>query len=867
MSSPSLLASPDSILSPKNSRVSSVKNPEKTKKILHHLSTANAKQLIDMHKISILSFNSQSINKHINEINILTHQTNFPSIINISETWQPYINTNIPNYHPPIFKTRTGKKGGGVAIYCHINHNIQALPDLDLDSKLETISAEITTNSGYKFIITSAYFPPNLDHKICLEGITSLYNKISKHNLPFIITGDFNIDINKHTNKSQSYASKLQSLQLTQHITTPTRITNTSETIIDHIITSPNLNPTCNVLLDQIADHHATLAVFKNLNKKQTPSNRNKIITNFNQIIQQINNFDWTRWISNQKQSNSNLISHNFTSETTAIVDANKKTVKISRNLTPKSKWIQNKTLILRLQVQKIRKKFLRTRKQQHEIQFKSLKKIYEKALRNDKRSYYISELQKCQGDSKRIWQIINEITGRKNTKNLTIPTNKNNSSIANDFNHFFKQIALNIQKSIPTPNHNFDYYLKQSNIPKSYHFSLSPITSTEVAKVIQGISNKNSNGFDNISNKILKACKNSLSEPIATIINNSFKSGHFPESLKISKIFPLFKAGDKNSLNNYRPISQLSRISKIAETIAINQLNSYLDKNNIISKYQFGFREKHSTEHALLAIKQNLEHNRANNNFTIMVSIDLSKAFDTVDNNILIQKLKFYGCDPKTCNWFQTFLTNRKQYVQIEDTKSNLTNNHNISVVQGSTCGPKLFSIYINDLPEITNLKTYLFADDTTLAISGPDLPTLEKTLQTELQKIADYFKANKLSLNTTKSTYIIIPPKKRPNSNHNIQVKIGQLELHRSKVVKFLGILIDENLTFKQQFQNIIQKVNKGLAALCSVRNILTYQAKKLIYYGLIHSHLNYCPLIWGTSINQSQTFQLQKLQKKSL
>ena len=249
------------------------------------------------------------------------------------------------------------------------------------------------------------------------------------------------------------------------------------------------------------------------------------------------------------------------------------------------------------------------------------------------------------------------------------------------------------------------------------------------------------------------------------------------------------------------------------------------------------------------------------------MVSIDLSKAFDTIDSTkTLIKKLAYYGCSQKTQNWFKSFFSNRKQFVQIENTKSKEIVNNNISVVQGSTCGPKMFSIYINDLPEITSLKTFLFADDTTLSISGADLTSITNQLNLELQKIADYFKANKLSINLKKSTYIIIAPKSNIK-DIKIEIKLGNENMKRSKEIKFLGVTIDEGLTFKSHFENIKTKIKSGMTALCTTKHILPFKAKKLIYNGLIHSHISYCPTIWGTSMANWQLIQLQKIQKKAL
>ena len=352
----------------------------------------------------------------------------------------------------------------------------------------------------------------------------------------------------------------------------------------------------------------------------------------------------------------------------------------------------------------------------------------------------------------------------------------------------------------------------------------------------------------------------------ITSIVNKSFSDGNFPTCLKISKICPLFKKGDKTAIENYRPISQLSTFSKIIESVAMNQLTDYLEENKILSETQFGFRAKHSTQHCLLAIKHELEMAKNNKQFTILVSLDLSKAFDIISNNILMEKLGFYGCSLKAQNWFRSFFEYRQQIVSWNGKNSNSTDLHNISVVQGSTCGPKMFSMYTNDLPNASTLKTYSFADDCTLMISGLNLKELEKELNEQLSYISDYYKANKLSLNVSKSTYMVIKPQKKALDS-SLNIKIGNETLQKTNCIKFLGVYFDDELNFNIHLEHVKSKLQKAIGALCMTRNILTYKAKLLIYHSLFHSHLNYCPLVWMTSLNSSKVKELFMLQKKAV
>ena len=336
---------------------------------------------------------------------------------------------------------------------------------------------------------------------------------------------------------------------------------------------------------------------------------------------------------------------------------------------------------------------------------------------------------------------------------------------------------------------------------------------------------------------------------------------------MKTSKILPLFKAGELTSVSNYRPIAQLSSLSKVLEKIIFNQTNKFLVDNKVMHDLQFGFRQGHSTNHAVLLTISELEAARNKNLFSIIVNLDLKKAFDTCNvASVLPGKLKHYFKNEKTCNLINTFFQNRTQFVQINSEKSSTINNFDISVCQGSVLGPNMFNIYINDLPLITRLKVILFADDTNCIIRGKNLIELEKTINSELTKISDFMRANKLSLNTSKTTFTIIPPKNKPVKD-KICIKIGNNIIKEAEEFKFLGVIIDKNLTFKSHFQKVLDKVKQGVNALIYSKQILNYHSKLQIYHSLCHSHLMYCCLGWMPKLNKKQIQSLVTLQKRAL
>ena len=239
------------------------------------------------------------------------------------------------------------------------------------------------------------------------------------------------------------------------------------------------------------------------------------------------------------------------------------------------------------------------------------------------------------------------------------------------------------------------------------------------------------------------------LAPVIAKMINISFQTGIFPDKLKIAKVTPIYKGGKEDNITNYRPISILPCFSKIYERVMYNRLVEFLDHNQILTKEQFGFRKNYSPKLALTKLFDLILNNLGNNKFAISVFLDLKKAFDTLNHEILIQKLNYYGIRGKYNDWFSSYLRNRLQCTVLQNVTSNYVN-ITTGVPQGSTLGPLLFLIYINDIIKCSELLNFtIFADDTNITYADSNQDSLITTLNSELNKVSTWLLSNRLSLN----------------------------------------------------------------------------------------------------------------------
>ena len=486
--------------------------------------------------------------------------------------------------------------------------------------------------------------------------------------------------------------------------------------------------------------------------------------------------------------------------------------------------------------------------------------------IRQSKRIYYKNYFQENLNNSKKMWDGIGEIISKKRTKdkkNISLKINNNVLSdqklIAETFNNHFTNIAGEIQSKIRPTKVSFKSFLKR---PCRRSFFFSPITPEEVRKTLTSLDPKKSSGPHSIPRQILDAVQEEITIILSDIFNITLQTGKFISTLKLVKVVPIYKnKGSPFETGNFRPISLLSNIEKLFEKLIHKRMMEFVDQNKLTFERQFGFRSKHSTVHSLITITEEIKKAIDKGEYTCGVFIDFEKAFDTVDHNILLKKLEHYGFRGITNDWFKSYLSDRKQFVTISGHESDHKNIIH-GVPQGSVLGPILFILYINDLSNaIIYSRTFNFADDTAILYSGINPKQIKKRVNIDLKILLKWLKANKIQLNIAK-TEVILFKQKQKSLTYDIKIKLDGKRMRFTKYTKYLGILIDENLSMAEHTESIAKKLRKTNGA---ISNYVPINLLRSIYFALFHPHAHYGLQIWAQNLSPSS--RVTKLQKKAV
>lgn len=716
-------------------------------------------------------------------------------------------------------------------------------------------------------IIINLYRIPNSNIEVFLEWLNNMLVKLKTSNADeIILCGDLNINLINFNNHSPTneFLNSLISHSFLPLITLPSRITQNSANLLDNIFTNKSSDHYQSGLIYSSLSDHLPVFYLNVIKKKEQPiskiKKRNMSKNNIELFKQKLSSNDWSP-IQNDYQPESAFKKFSTEIEKKFETCFPFKNVNQNKKRTPVNNWMTRDLLNLRNTKDKLFRCKMRKRTENAKNKFNEASRIYKAAVRVAKKDYYSIKFDEYSKDMKKTWEMINTLV-RKNKKSSSIPNlfqdeNKNYTTfleITEGFNSFFVDVGPRLANEIPESGKNFQEFMSP---PIDHNFIFQNITADIIYSTLSKLKPKNSSSHDNISTKLLIQIMPCIISPVVHLFNLSFKTGFIPKDYKSAKVIPIYKAGEKNRFDNYRPISILNAFSKLMEKIVACQMMKYLNKFNILYEHQYGFRSGRNTSQPLIQLINKVYQglNSKTSEYTVSVFIDLKKAFDTCNISILVKKLEHYGFRGISSKWFSSYLNERTQYVEINGEKSSLKEITH-GVPQGSVLGPILFLLYINDLPNAIEIFSSLFADDTIFVNSNKDLKTLEESTNIQLERAKIWFQSNKLSLNISKTKYIVFRTNRMANVNPEFKITIGDREVERIgndcnlKSFKFVGVHLDENMSWEHHINHVINKISSSNYALNQLKKFVPISIRKTIYNSLVKPHIEYAITCWGNS-----------------
>jgi hypothetical protein len=487
----------------------------------------------------------------------------------------------------------------------------------------------------------------------------------------------------------------------------------------------------------------------------------------------------------------------------------------------------------------------------------------YKSLLKKKNSDFHKNKIIKNKNDPKKLWKILKLMYKDKTSKikSVTFGDQKisNQKLIAEKLNNFYVDSINEIIQNLPSAqNHDFIQLIERN--PNKFKFR--NVNENQIKSILK--KNLNKCFIDGVSGRMIFDCMENedFAKFFAGIINDSLDLGKVPDDWKISIIEPIEKVKNAKSPDQYRPINKMPVAEKILEIVVKEQLEEFLKENNILVDQQSAFRKNHSCESSINFILHNWKKDLQNDKIIVTVSLDFKRAFETIKRSLLLNIMELYGIRGIELDWFKDYFSNRRQKVKIEENFSNLVPVDN-GVSQGTCLGPLTYLLQVNYLPLIMkNATVNMFADDTLLTVVSDNLEDAIEKINEDLKILYDWINYNNLALNINKTKYMIIT-RKHLNAE-NVDVKIGGVEIERVPELKYLGVIIDEKLSFSAHLKYIKKKLNVKLAMFRKMSFKLDFSTKVLLYKSLIGPHFDYCSSILF-SLSDSQMNELQKIQNK--
>lgn len=770
------------------------------------------------------------------------------------------------------------RRTGGVCTYIKKQLKYKLLLSIDNITDKTWINVIEVENEISKHIFGNVYRSPNSNIKAFCDKFIDYASRIGDAG-KLVLVGDFNIDVSKNTCYSKRLIDEMAFLGYTQMIQTATRSTFNSDTIIDLVFT--NMNIKTNVLNSpKISDHNIIKIVINN--RKEAYNNQVKLCRNFKafndieykeKLFEKFNLYNIKLDACNEMESNelNSIMIETMRNTLDELAPWSRKTINNKHKNKP---WIKKSVveLIKRRDAAFIEAK--KTNKVENKCKYKELRNEVVKNIRESKKKYYENVIDINKKNTKEMWKKLKELTGDKKQKssnfnevNYKGDIIRDNLTIANKLNDYFIESINEIVNNIGCDDEVDNYFNISDTNNNNRWEKFDEISFIDMNKIINNMDEHKGDRND-LNTHILKLTWQTRPDVILAVINNSLKLGIVPEDWKISIITPIQKVKNSINVEDLRPINTLPSYEKILEEAVKIQLENFIEKNNILSQDQSGFRKSHSCETTLQNSIIDWRNKLDKGLFVGIVYLDLARAFETINRKRLTEKMKSLGITGVVLKWFESYLFGRKQRVKFKNVFSNDKETIH-GVPQGSKLGPLLFILFINDIMEIfekRDVNCKLFADDTILYTYCDNLKGIETELNDALLDLQSWLKYNQLKLNVKKTVYSILHNKQIKNVRDRCEIKINDQKIEYASKTKYLGVIVDDQLTFKENAMYVARKVTKKINLLYRLKNTVSSYTKNIIYKSIIAPNFEYCNTI-VLNYSQSSVTMLQKLQNRAM
>lgn len=802
-----------------------------------------------------------------------------PDIICLTEHWLrtdeiTYFKLN--DYSLVSSFCRSVKIRGGSSIYAKKNYKCKPLEEI------KSLSSELNFECcGIKICdrnlnILCVYRSPNSEIDIFFDSFYQVLELINKNNplASIVICGDFNIDTMSNNNNNVTKLQQiLESFNLQITLKSPTRITKNTATCIDNFFINFSYLRV-DIINNNLSDHTSQILMIpQEKNHEPTGKFHFKLKRHFSDInilnfISTLEKETWDEVINCLDPNEAcnkfyDTFSYNFNLIFPKI------STKIYTNSNNKN-WITTEIKALskyKNDIFQLMKELdnLNINKCKVEEYYRFLCNKMKTMIKKTKQNISENFINESENKTQATWKLVNKLTKNKKETDDYILKDEQNNLVSNPqliptiFNKYFCNITQIL--NLPQPNNISTIKDFQNNT-----IFLNPCSEHEIYETCINLKNKKSSGWDDIPVKVIKLCAHQIVKPLCHLINLMLAEGIFPDLLKLAIVKPIFKKGDSTLTSNYRPISILSCLSKVFEIIIYKRLSSFLETHKVLTPHQFGYIKNRSITQAVFKNISEILFSINNNEIVIATFLDLSKAFDSVEKNTLAYKLQHYGIRGKALELVMSYMSNRRQCVEIESYENGKITQYRSEyekldrgVPQGSILGPLLFVLYTNDLPNIINNSVTMFADDTSILFHAKNTNLLFDNINKTVTSLLEWYKNNSLKINIEKTQAICfnnIPINSVPLEN------LKSIELY--PYTKFLGIYIDKNLNWKYHVESVINKISKFTYALRVLRNSVSVEILIEVFNAFVQSVIRFGIIFWG---HAASVLNILKIQKRCL